>query len=249
MYKQTLIILILLASALLQAEAIFTYQPNNPFRDKSPIFNQTSKASENKANRQLIQIEAQVLEVSQSDISNYNIDLSLENNHLKAQLDTLLSIGSAHIIAKPRISTLEGEEASIQIGDKIPYAVPAGDQSNKWTVQYLDTGVKLKITPVISGKYIMVRVKPEVSLVSQWKTNQSGTFPIISTRESQTQVKVKNNEPIIIGGLINEQEQESISSIPILGDIPIIGGLFQSSKAEKISTDIIFIITPKIITF
>ncbi|MFH1429713.1 MAG: type II and III secretion system protein [Candidatus Margulisiibacteriota bacterium] len=243
-----IIVLLFLLFASLYGESLFSYQNINPFASPIQQALGVSPGTEKSGLKKLIEIEVQVLEIANTELNQTGIDLSINKDVIMANLDLLISNGSAEILAKPRISALEGEEALIQIGDKIPYAVPAGSNTEKWTVNYLDTGVKLKISSEIQKNYIVVQVQPEVSMVSQWKTNQAGSFPIISTRETKTKVKVKNGEPIIIGGLINDHVQETVSSIPILGDLPLIGFLFRNTIKEKIKTDIVFIIIPKIVS-
>lgn len=230
------------------AENLFSYKQSSPFVPITAPAKQTISTKPAVATqRKLIQIEAQVIEVSQIALSNIGFDFSQDKEAILETFQYLLSNGSAHLLAKPRISALEKETAIIQIGDRIPYAVPAGKSSDQWTVQYLDTGVKLKIIAECEGDSIVVEVQPEVSHVSQWVSNLAGSFPIISTRESKTKVRVKNNEPIIIGGLLNEQKRNTTTSVPLLGDIPFLGEIFKNNIQENIQTDIVFIIVPKII--
>lgn len=254
-------------------EALFLYNKPNPFQKpnnqnnrpqtpnpivintenvaitKNIIITQNPQVIEitPKKKPRLIEIEAHILEVSKTKLDEIGFDYEFKNNDLNITIEYLLSEGFADLLAKPRISALENEEAVIQIGDKIPYAVPFGDSSSRWTVQYLDTGIKLKIIAEIDLDMIIATINAEVSSVSNWQVNNAGTFPIISTRESRTKIKTKNNEPIIIGGLINDQFRLNKQKIPLLGDLPLIGFLFNKERQEKIKTDIIFIILPKII--
>jgi len=246
-------IILLLTAPLLYGEALFLHQSANPFIAPESISQgnptQTANAPAiQERKKQLIQIEAQVLEIARTHLSDLGLEYSRDKDSLLEQIHTLVSAGSAQLLAKPRISALEDEEAVIQIGDRIPYAVPAGNAADKWTVQYLDTGVKLKIKSNVEDGFIIVQIHPEVSHISQWKTNQAGSFPIISTRKSNTKVRVRNNEPIIIGGLINDHQRETTKALPLLGDMPLIGFLFQYTIKETLKTDIVFIIVPKIVS-
>jgi type II secretory pathway component GspD/PulD (secretin) len=195
----------------------------------------------------MIEIEAQVLEIASSQFNKTGSDLEKFKTDLQLYLQAQVSSGSADLLARPRISALSGEEASIQIGDKIPYAVPAGGTSDKWTINYLDTGVKLRIIAEVEDNFVIASIISEVSSISQWQSNSAGNFPVISTRESRTKVKVRDKEPIIIGGLLNEQERDIVNAIPFFKDLPFIGPLFTTTQKEKIKTDIVFIIIPRII--
>lgn len=246
----TYITVLLMAIEALGIENLFSYKPTSTSKmpTQTAVKNSGGPNSAVKlAQRKLIEIEAQVIEVAESDLSNFGFDFNQNKADILDTFKYLVSNGSAKLLAKPRISALENEVAVIQIGDRIPYAVPAGKTSEQWTVQYLDTGVKLRIVSECEGDNIIVDVQPEVSHVSQWSSNLAGAFPIISTRESRTKVRVKNSEPIIIGGLLNEQKRSSTISLPILGDIPLVGGLFKHTIHDNLQTDIVFIVVPKII--
>ena len=209
-----------------------------------------------------ILIESRVMEVAQND--SVKLGISYGNGtyrfitakdtkktsvaeDLNSSLNALIASGKAKVIANPRIATLDNQEAVINIGSRIPFAVPvySGTNNVQWTVQYIDAGVKLKITPQLGeGNYITTFIQPEVSSVSEWRTTPAGEFPVISTRNASATVRVKNGETIVIGGLLSESERENISKVPFLGFLPGIGLLFQNRSTEKDKTEIVFMITP-----
>jgi len=209
-------------------------------------------------------IEGKVVEVSQSGLSDIGIIWGKEQGSFKfsvnkstggisqsddvlGAINALIASGKASILANPKITALDGKEAEINIGSRIPYAVPAGSTSTstQWTVQYIDAGVNLKILPnVASDGTIVSTIKPEVSNVSEWRTTSAGEFPVISTRNASVTVRIKDGETLVIGGLINESDRENISSIPVLSDIPVFGQLFQRKVKERSKSDVIFLITP-----
>ncbi len=212
-------------------------------------------------------IESKVIEISESGIEELGIkwgkkegkfmfaidkdsgEMGLSEDIL-AQVELLVGEGKARVIANPRISTLDNHEAEINIGSRIPYAVPANVNSSgtEWTVRYLDAGVSLKILPKIGEEgFITALIKPEVSSISEWRATSAGEFPVITTRNAEATVRVKDGETITIGGLINEAERENVSRIPLLGDIPIIGFFFSRKVREKAKTEIVFLITPYIV--
>jgi len=213
-----------------------------------------------------ILIEGKIVEVSQSGLSDIGIIWGKEQGSFKFSIDkstggisqsdnilgtinTLIASGKAKILANPKITALDGKEAEINIGSRIPYAVPAGSTSTstQWTIQYIDAGVSLKILPnVASDGTIMSTIKPEVSNVSEWRTTSAGEFPVISTRNASVTVRIKDGETLVIGGLINESDRENTSGIPGLSEMPFLGGLFQRKVTERTKTDVIFLITPHI---
>jgi type II secretory pathway component GspD/PulD (secretin) len=212
-------------------------------------------------------IESRVLEISESDSMRLGFSFGKEkgmfrfltsrdsgqtspSEDLETTLSALIGEGRAEVVASPRIATLDNHEAVINIGNRIPYAVPvgSGSSSTQWTVEYIDAGVKLKITPQLGSEgYITTSIQPEVSSVSEWRTTAAGEFPVITTRNARATLRVKDGETIVVGGLLSESERENVSRLPILGDIPIAGAFFQNKTVEKAKTEIVFLITPHII--
>jgi len=211
-------------------------------------------------------IESKVVEISESGMKEIGVTYGTDNGVFKFivkpggiiqpaadisfTVKALITSGKAKVIASPRISVVDNQEASINIGSKIPYAVPvtASSGTTTWAVQYIDAGVSLKILPHIgSNNMLSIDLHPEVSSISEWRMTSAGEFPVISTRNADTSVQVKDGETIAIGGLINESDRNNLTKIPFLGDIPLIGLLFQKQTTEKTRTDIVFLITPHIL--
>jgi len=211
-----------------------------------------------------ILIEGKIIELSQSD--SQKIGISYGSGALKfttsketkktalaedihSALNYLIAGGKATIIASPRIATLDNQEALINIGSRIPYAVPVsnGQAGTQWTVNYIDAGVKLKITPQLGKEgYITTFIQPEVSSISEWKMTSAGEFPVISTRNASATIRIKDGETIAIGGLLSENNRENVTRLPVLGYLPLIGLLFQSKSIEKEKTELVFLITPRV---
>ncbi|MFA5104209.1 MAG: type II and III secretion system protein [Candidatus Margulisiibacteriota bacterium] len=211
-----------------------------------------------------IMIESRVVEISENALENIGVSwtgaangirLAVEEGSVKSEtiyavISALISSGKARLIASPCISTLDNQEASVNIGSKIPFAVPVNSSSAsvQWAVQYIDAGVSLKITPRLHDKgYLTVAVNPEVSSVSEWRMTSAGEFPVISTRNANTRLKVRDGQTIVIGGLINEIDRENIAKIPFAGDIPFVKELFTKRTTERTKTEVVFLITPRII--
>ncbi|MFH1389182.1 MAG: hypothetical protein ABIH56_00430 [Candidatus Margulisiibacteriota bacterium] len=212
-----------------------------------------------------ILIESRIVELSQSDSTRLGIsygngtirfmtaDESKKtglSENLSSALNALIAEGRANVIASPRIATLDNKEAVINIGSRVPYAVPVGGATvaAQWTVEYLDAGIKLKVLPQIGEKKeITTWLQPEVSSIAEWRTTAAGDFPVIAARSAAATVRVKNGETIVIGGLTSEIERKNVVRVPFLGFLPIVGALFQNTIVEKEKTEIVFMVTPRII--
>ena len=212
-----------------------------------------------------VNIEVKIVEASSRDLGEIGFEwsdlirgvpLKLEDGKLKSEkpLMALLRImegkGYAKIIARPNISTLDNHQAIIKIGDKIPYAKPVDSSQNslKWTIDYIEAGVKLFITPqIIGSKSIKIKIETEVSSIREFIPTPFGEYPIISNRYAKSLMEVEEGKTIIIGGLINSENRKSLSKIPLLGSIPLLGRLFRREKKEKVKNEILFFITPRIL--
>ncbi|MFC1559660.1 type II secretion system protein GspD [Candidatus Margulisiibacteriota bacterium] len=212
-------------------------------------------------------IECKVIEISESAMKNIGINWGKEQGSFKFSVDSdsgkvgtsddflitvnaLVARGEASLLAQPKITTLDGKQAEINIGSRIPYAVPANSSgtSTQWTVRYIDAGVSLKITSRIRSEGdIISTIRPEVSSVSEWRSTSAGEFPVISTRNADVTVKMKDGKTLAIGGLISKTERENISKIPFFCDVPFFGGVFQRKINEEAKTEVVFFITPRIV--
>lgn len=161
-----------------------------------------------------------------------------------ANLNALIADGKAKILARPRIITIPGKEASIFIGDHIPVQTEKHDSSGTYTsTEYIDAGIQLRYLPIISSKddLVTAQVHTEVStptLISELKNYR------ITSRTANTNVRMRSGETLIIGGLINEEEQRSLQKVPLLSNIPLLGELFKNRTKKKSKTEVLMILTP-----
>lgn len=163
-----------------------------------------------------------------------------------AKINALVSNGNAKILSQPKVTTVNGKQARILIGDRIPVqtnTVANGTTSTSTT--YVDTGIKLTYTPVIGADgQITANVRTEVStpqLVSDIKQYQ------ITTREAETNVRMKDGETMVIGGLIGSQESKTFTKVPFLGDLPILGTLFRSVSNSGSESEIVIFLTAHVV--
>lgn len=169
----------------------------------------------------------------------------------EATISAMITSGKGRILAKPNLSVLDCEKASILIGDKLLYPKLIGytDNGNPiYDKEEEEVGIKLETVPKIGNDLITLSIYPQVSTVTSFKQIAGMSYPQISTREAQTTVRVRSGEQIAIGGLFREDEIATMSRIPLLADLPILGEFFKHRSITKTNTEIIIIITPQILS-
>ena len=165
----------------------------------------------------------------------------------EANLKALELKGKARVRARPQMVVVNGESANLFIGSQrfiLTQFNQSGQTQNR--IQPVDVGVKLSVTPLTGGNgEITARVAPEVSNITELDL-QTG-LPVLSTRRSDTTVRVQDGETIVIGGLTLDQEQTTKGKIPFFGDLPLLGGLFRSRKKTTVKTELVVFVTPRIL--
>ncbi|BCM92882.1 type II secretion system protein D [Abditibacteriota bacterium] len=165
----------------------------------------------------------------------------------EANLKALELKGRARVRARPQMVVVNGATANLFIGSQrfiLTQFNQSGQTQNR--IQPVDVGVKLSVTPLTGGNgEITARVAPEVSNITELDL-QSG-LPVLSTRRSETTVRIKDGETIAIGGLTLDQEQTRRGKIPFLGDLPLFGPLFRSRKNTTVKTELVVFVTPHIV--
>lgn len=166
------------------------------------------------------------------------------------KLDALITERKSRILSAPRLATLDGNKASVLLGDKLPiFTITNVGGVSTVTVSFVDVGVKLEVTPrVNTDGLITIALKPEVSSLVQIVTGPGGSqAPQVASRSADTVLQVRDGETIILGGLISRTERQEVIRVPLLGDIPIIGELFRHKETEVKDSEVIFLITPSIV--
>ncbi|HCD41256.1 MAG TPA: hypothetical protein DEQ54_01380 [Firmicutes bacterium] len=166
-----------------------------------------------------------------------------------ASMKTLVDSGKAEIHATPRVATLDGEGAEIFLGRDRYFAISTTTSEGTSTTSRLEsirTGISLKFTPRISPDTgeIVVQIEPEVSDAIEGATG----LPTVNRRKVATTVRVKDGETIVIGGLNLKSQYESKTKVPVLGDLPILGIFFSSTKNVTTESEVLVFITATIIS-
>jgi general secretion pathway protein D len=171
---------------------------------------------------------------------------------LRALLNLLATSTNANVLSSPRILARNGETATIQVGSEIPTitqqqttAATAGSTGVLQSVQYRNTGVILKVKPIIyAGDRIDLHVIQEVS--DSTRVGVAGS-PIIDTRKFETHLTLRDGSAVLLGGLISQNNSRSESGVPLLKDIPVLGQLFRTNTDNVRKTEMLVLITPYII--
>lgn len=166
---------------------------------------------------------------------------------INASLTALITQGKARILSRPNVSTLSGEKAKILIGGSIP--IPTNEDGSV-TIQWKEYGVKLDIEPVVDQMdKITSKVHAEVSSLdySHGVTQNGFTIPALSTREAEAVIHVSNGMTMVIGGLLNSEDSKTVSKIPLLGNIPILGEFFKHTSRTRDKRELIILITPRLV--
>ena len=158
------------------------------------------------------------------------------------------------ILAEPNLLTASGKDASFLAGGQFPYPVVqsagAGGGAPAITIQFKEFGVRLNFTPTIQPDgLIHLKVAPEVSSLdfTNSVTLQGFTIPALSTRRVESEMDLRDGQTFAIAGLIDNQVQQLMDKIPGIGDIPILGRLFQSRSTTKSRNELLVIVTPRVV--
>jgi len=157
-------------------------------------------------------------------------------------LSALESDGKAEIVSQPRVVTADRQTASIKSGQEIPYQ--EASSSGATSTSFKEAVLSLEVTPQITpdDKIIM---DLEVTQDSRGEETSSG--PAINTNSVTTQVLVANGETIVLGGIFESTNTETITKTPFLGDVPYLGRLFKRTQTTELRSELLIFITPKII--
>jgi pilus assembly protein CpaC len=177
-----------------------------------------------------------------------NIFLSSASRDYAGVVRALTDRNVLRTLAKPNLVTQSGKEAKFISGGEFPF--PIAQDNNTITIQFKEFGVGLVFLPVVQdGENINIKIRPEVSSLdfSQGLVSAGFNIPVIRKNEAATTINLKDGESFAIAGLINNEVRQAVAKIPILGDIPILGALFRSTRFQNNETELLFLVTTKLV--
>jgi pilus assembly protein CpaC len=179
------------------------------------------------------------------------LNLFLFNN--KYNVGTLIKAlkqeGHFQSLAEPNLIAYNGQEASFLAGGEFPVPFVSGGTSNAVSILFKEFGVRLKFRPTIAGDLIRLHVAPEVSSLdfNNGILLEGFRIPAITARRAETEVELRDGQSFAIAGLINNESQNDVAALPILSQLPIIGQLFKSKAERKERTELLVIVTPRLV--
>ena len=184
---------------------------------------------------------------------NSGFSLVYQNASAKVILDALDSETSVNVVSSPHLMVLDNQTATLQIGDEVPITTQqqqstVSDNANLInTIEYRDTGVIMNVTPrVNAGGSIIMEIEQEVSTVAEGSAGDNNT-PTISQRKFKSSVVVQSGDTVVLGGLISDQESKTRSGLPFLSQLPIVGALFGQTSVGDRRTELVMLITPRLV--
>lgn len=183
---------------------------------------------------------------------------SILGSDFQATLKAIATAGKTEVLSRPSILARNNQSATISLGQQVPLITNTrfdnfGNQIN--TVSYQNVGVNLSVTPYISSDgNVEMTVTPEISSLadrSQWVAISAGSnavsAPVINSRAATTTVVVPNGQTVVIGGLMENTQNDSENKIPGLGDIPLLGNLFKRKVKDNVKRELMIFLTPTIV--
>ena len=191
-----------------------------------------------------------------ADIFNYTYKILDGFQNLKVLISALATQNLVKILSSPKVTVRDGKTANLVVGTEVPIItsestssqlVTAGTSSLLRSIQYRKTGVSLEVTPTVQAKNVVtLEIQQEVS-EAQTNTTSDISSPLILNRSVSTEVVAGDGQTIMLGGLIKENNSETVHKIPFLGDIPILKYLFSTTSISQDRTELVVMITPHII--
>lgn len=162
--------------------------------------------------------------------------------NFSAVIGALVTEGRARLLANPRVSTRDGQPAIIEVTDQVPFVAGVSPQGVP-IIQFVSAGVTLNITPKINPDgMISTRILATVGAV-----RGAGQNVTVSQRRALTSLTVREGTPIVLAGLIRNEERTQTVKVPLLGDIPILGWLFRREERTRTSSEVVFVLTPRVL--
>lgn len=223
----------------------------------------------------LVQIDVQILEVSKNALDElgfqwsstatwteqtppinkvyelFDLSKTWERSALDYTLNLLVSQGKGRVLSRPKLVCLSGKEASFIVGGEVPVlTLTTTSGTTGYTTEYKDYGISLTVTPTVKSEhFIQAVLKTEVSDLDWGNaiTASGIKVPAFSKRSAETELYLREDQTILLAGLIKSDDSKNLSRLPALGDIPIIGMLFRSKSFESGETELVISLTPRII--
>jgi pilus assembly protein CpaC len=177
------------------------------------------------------------------------VGTNVGNTTIDVVLDAMEDKGLIRTLARPNLAAVSGEEAAFLAGGEFPFPVPSGEDNV--TIEFKPFGVQLKFTPTVgANNLIRLKVAPEVSALDNSNPLRINGFdvPSMTIRRTSTTVDLREGETFAIAGLFQQEYANNVRQVPGLGDIPVLGALFRSSRWRRKETELVVLVTPRLVS-
>lgn len=193
-----------------------------------------------------------LLDIEKFGTSSNNVNFGISSINVKVLMRALQSSSDVNVLSTPQILTTNNQKAKIVVGQEVPFVTSTSQTTGALTQRNIsreDVGVTLEITPeILEGDRVRMDIRQEIStLVETPDEVLIELGPTKNKREATTSVIVGNRQTVVIGGLIRDDETNSVRKIPLLGDIPFLGYLFKVKTKRYVKTNLLIFLTPEII--
>nr|WP_283777843.1 pilus assembly protein N-terminal domain-containing protein [Sansalvadorimonas sp. 2012CJ34-2] len=153
--------------------------------------------------------------------------------------------GMGQVLAEPNLSVISGENASFLAGGEMPIVTYIDD---KYNVEYKEFGIRLEVAAkVLSDDKIKLSMMPEVSAIDSTYSDSKLSIPTFKTRRARTTIQLGDGESFVLGGLLNTEERDALSKIPLVGDLPVLGALFRHTTNDRRKTELVIVATVSLV--
>jgi general secretion pathway protein D len=176
------------------------------------------------------------------------------DDHFGGMLRAMEDEGKLDILSRPYILASNNQEAKITVGNEVPFirdsrVTETGQTIN--TIEYEDIGIILEVTPYINPEGLVIMdISQEISAITATSVaiSENVNASVFSKRSSENRVIVRDGQTVVIGGLMEDRITDSVSKVPLLGDIPVLGLLFKRTKKDSQKTELLIFLTPYVST-
>ena len=180
-------------------------------------------------------------------------NLFLLGGNMSTSIRAMQTNGALRALAEPNLIAMDGQVASFLAGGEFPIPVVqsgGGGGGSAVTIQFKEYGIRLNFKPtIIDEDHIRLELEPEVSTIdfANGVRFQGFVVPALRTRRARTGVELRDGQSFALAGLLDNSETRSLSKVPVIGDIPILGNLFKSTQFQKQETELVFIVTADLV--